>query len=116
MSTQVTGGKRSYAGSFTNPKAGIPTITFAEEYDCQAGADAFVHPAGSLHVDLTDPQKPLSLRNPADDSEITLQMFIDKLQAAGGVTFEDVHLFWYSLYRQSADERDAAVVAMPAGE
>lgn len=96
---QVSGYQRSGSGTFSNPKGGIPSIVFNEEVLVNVANQVFVRPCGSVSAALEDPAKSLILLNPLDDTVI------------GQATYQDVFIMLYSLYRQTADERDAVAEA-----
>ena len=64
---------------------------------------------GSCIAQLDNPSKPLTLRNPVDDTVIPVTAFITKIQT--GVTYGDVMIINYSLGRQAQIERDEALIA-----
>lgn len=101
----------SFSG--TNKLGGIPGIVFNEELVTHDPiADRTIKtPVGSCAVSLTDPAKPLTLRNPLDDTIIPIEAFIAKLTAQGGVVYEDEFILIYSLGRQTQIERDEALIA-----
>lgn len=100
--TETTKSKQrinSFAG--TNELGGLPGIVFNEEFvTYDPIADRTIKtPVGSCAVSLTDPAKPLTLRNPLDDTVI------------GAGTYQDVFVLLYSLGRQTQIERDEALIA-----
>lgn len=104
----IQGKQRIYGGKFSNPMGGTPSVSFDEElitYDSTSDA-VFRNPAGGCQAALTDPAKPLTLRSPADDTEIPLAAFVAKLQGQGVVTNEDFFIAFYSLGRRAQLARD----------
>lgn len=113
-STTTKNKQRSHEGKFYNPDGGIPSMVFDEQMvtvDTITG-NVYRNATGSCAVALDDPAKPLELQNPVDGSVIPFEAFIAKLQAQGCVSYGDVMIFNYSLYKQTAAERDAAIVAV----
>lgn len=112
-SQDIQGKQRSHKGSYTNPLDGVPSEVFDEElitYD--PIAERVIHnEVGSCALSLTEPAKLLPILNPTDDSIIPIEMFIGKLQAQGGFSHEDYFMVRYSMYRQTANERDAVLIA-----
>lgn len=111
MKPKVNGYPRSNGGKFSNPKGGIPSITFDRELLCDFGGEQFTRQIESITVDMSDPAKLLPLLSPVDDSPIPIEAFIAKLQAQGGATYEDLYILQYSLYQQAEDEHFANQVA-----
>lgn len=95
----IQGKQRIHGGKFGNALDQIQWISFDEELitlDNTTG-EIYRNPAGSCQTSLTDPAKPLTLRNPLDDSII------------GTSTYQDVMILLYSLGRQTQIERDEAL-------
>lgn len=93
--------QRIHAFKGFNPIDGVPSIIWDESfvtYDPVADR-VIVTDVGSCSVSLTDPLKPLVLRNPADDTVI------------GQAQYQDVFVMLYSLGRQTQIERDEALIA-----
>lgn len=104
---KVSGYQRCYGGTFSNPKDGTPSITFNEEVHIDVDGQMFSRQLGSISVELIDPNKPLLLINPVDNTPISVEMFLGKIQAQNAVIYEDMFIYLYSLYHQVAIERDA---------
>lgn len=101
---QITGKQRVFGGTFSNELGGIPSIVFNEELITLDGTTGAVYrnQTGSCAASLTDPAKPLALRNPLDDSVV------------GTATYMDVMVMIYSLGRQTQIERDQALLSSPS--
>lgn len=89
----------SFTGS--NELGGVPSIVFNEEFiTYDSVSDRVIKtPVGSVATSLTDPLKPLTLRNPLDDTVI------------GAAQYQDVFVMLYSLGRQTQIDRDEALIA-----
>lgn len=97
---KIKGKQRIHGGKFGNELGGTPWMSFDEELvtvDETNGA-VFRNQVGSCMVQLTDPAKTLTLRNPLDDSVI------------GTASYMDVMVMLYSLGRQTQVERDTGGV------
>ena len=102
------GKQRIYGGKFFNPMGGTPSVVLDEQFiSYDAVSDKiYVNEAGSCQAVLTDPARPLTLRSPADDTEIPMATFISKLQGQGQFTNEDFFIAFYSLGRRTQLARD----------
>ena len=112
----IQGKQRIYGGKFSNPMGGTPSVSFDEElitYDSTTDT-VFRNQAGGCQATLPDATKPLTLRSPADDTEIPLATFVAKIQGQGVVTNEDFYIFFYSLGRRAQLARDAYNAAVKA--
>lgn len=90
--------QRIYGGRFGNEAGAIPWITMDEEVltvDGVTGA-TYHNPCGSLTAQLTDPDKPVELRNPIDDTVIGIS------------SYGYAMMIIYSLGRSMQLERDSA--------
>lgn len=111
--TTTTNKQRIHAFKGLHPLGGIPSIIWDESflsYDSIADR-LIVNEVGSVATSMTDPAKPLALRNTSDDTILPIELFIAKLTAQGGAVYEDVFIFLYSLGRQAQIERDEAMIA-----
>lgn len=110
---QIKGKQRIYAFSGTNALDQIPSIVFDEELITldQVTGRVFRNQTGSVAVSLSEPAKALPLKSPVNDTGITLEQFVAKLTAQGGLIYEDVMIVMYSLGRNVQIERDEALVA-----
>jgi len=98
--TAVTGKKwqRCNVVHIDNPYNAQPTVTFAEEEVASVGNETFIKPADQIHFAF-DPSVVIQLRDPGT-GELTGQT----------MTGADIYAALYSLYIQSALERDAALI------
>jgi len=67
---RVAGYRRSKQIVIDNPKDGIPRLTFVMEWVVEVDGKEVSIPAGELSEDLLDPNDPLTIYNPLDDSII----------------------------------------------
>lgn len=97
---KIKGKQRIYGGKFGNELGGTPWMSFDEELVTvdESTGTVFRNQVGSCMVQLTEPAKVLTLRNPLDDSVI------------GTASYMDVMVMLYSLGRQTQVERDAGGV------
>lgn len=98
--TQVTGKKwqRCNVVHIDNPHQAQPTVTFAEQKVAEVDGATFQTQLGQIVLPF-DPASVIELRNPVT-GELTGQT----------TTLADVYVALYSLYSQSALERDAALI------
>jgi hypothetical protein len=69
-SDKLTGYRRSYQVVINNPKDGIPSITFNLEWIVDKDGEPNTLPAGSKTISMENPNNPLTIINPIDDSVI----------------------------------------------
>lgn len=95
-SDKISGWQRAFGVQVNNPLGGIPIITFSEEVVIVNDGKKIILPSAlaSLSTDMTNPDSPILLLNPFDDSEI------------GYGTYGQIQVLLYSLYKQLAKERD----------
>lgn len=110
------GKQRIYAGKFSNPMGGIPSVYFDEEfitYDTVTDK-VYTNQAGNCSAALSNASRELVLRNPVDDTVISIESFITKLTSQGKFTDEDFFIAFYSLGRRAQLARDTFIVAQRA--
>lgn len=98
--TSVVGTKytRSNRVKIHNPLGSTSSIVFNEENVVITDDGVISERAGSISESLTNPLETFDIRNPETDEVI------------GTMTYQEVYVALYSLYRHLADKRDSAKV------